>query len=301
MKRRAILFCVMLVALGGAVSCGVWMNRPAAPMAQRSDQVQASLEALPENLFDSALLAYGTKPVVCLDSALYEVQTMAYRRVEPTMALAAPWKAAAAPDGDIWTILTAEQGELHLVKFTLQGGMSVCRELGDSVRDLACDSAGRVYLLTGLTTVQRYSPEGELQGSWELGDEFEAAALAVGKNGAFVCDYPYEGGWPRKVTYVELFEDFLTGDPWEGCVKMESPDKVYTIGSFLPEYILMEYDDVGLYACREDGSWETVCVWSELHLDGKLRGQMIRDAWNRGAVLYEQGGAAYVLILSEKE
>lgn len=301
MKRKVILFCVVLIALGVAVSCGVWRNRPAAPMAQRSDQVQVSLEILPERLYDAALFAFGTDPVVRLDSTVYEVQSRAYRRVELPMALAAPWKAAAAPDGGIWTILTTEQGEHQLVKFSLQGGMPVCRALSVSVRDLACDSVGRVYLLTGLTTVQRYSPEGDLQGTWELGDEFEAAVLAVGKNGAFVCDYPYEGRWPRKVIYVELLEEFMTGDPREGCVNMESPDKVCAIGSFLPEYRLMEYDDVGLYACREDGSWETVCLWSELHLDGELQGQMSRDAQNRGALRYKQNEAAYVLILSEKD
>ena len=97
---------------------------------------------------------------------------------------------------------------------------------------------------------------------------------------------------------MEIFEDFSVGERFCGCVKMESSNGVNAIGSFLPEYILMEYDDAGLYACRENGDWETVCRWSDQHLDGTVSGRLVCDVHGYGVVLYEKNGSIYTLTLS---
>lgn len=299
MRRQYLFLAFFVLLLGTLLACGYLVNRrAAAPMAQRQDRVSISMSALPETLFEAELLASGGNPIVCLDSTLYEVQSNAYRRLElPVEQAGVPDLITAAPDGGFWMVLEYSQEECYLVKTSSQGTVLAQQILEPSnVNSIICDSVGRVYLLVDHCTVRRYSPEGLLQNTVELDNSADAAALVAQNDRVFAACL--NGRGKKRVEYIEICEDLSLGDCFSGCVKMESSGAVNAMGSFLPEYILMEYDAVGLYACQEDGAWEMVCRWSDRHLDGAVEGRLIRDTQGRGVVLYTQSGTTYALALS---
>lgn len=302
MRRRYMYLGFFVLLLGTLLACGYFINRrAAAPMAQQQDQVAISLSALPESLFDAELLASGSNPIVCLDSALYEVQSNAYRRMElPLEHAVTPNLITPAPDGGLWMVLECPREGCYLLKTSAQGTIVVQHQLQQSdVNSMVCDSIGRVYLIVDhCTQVQRYSPEGELQNTTELDTRFKTASLVVQNDRVFAACFEMKGKRPQRAEYVEIYEDFTCGEGFPGCIKMDTSNEICAIGSFLPEYILMEYDDVGLYACRENGTWETVCCWSDQHLDGTVAGRLIRDAQGRGVIMYEKNGTRYTMTLS---
>lgn len=313
MRRRYILLCVFIMTVGTLIFCGMWMGRQAAaPMARERWQVSASLTVLPEKLFDAELLAYGGNPIVHTDGGtLYEVLRQSCRRMELPIEGSVS-QITPSPDGGLWLVLETtvqtegywtELEETRLVKLSAQGTVLINQPLGWSdVSDLACDSVGRVYIVNGNgTEVQRLSPEGEPQGTLELQTDFETAKLVVQKDRIFAAYYKFKQKQPQLVKYREITEDFQLGKRYYGCVKVSSWEEIPHMGSFLPEYVLMEYDDVGLYACREDGVWETVALWEDLHLDGSFRGSLLSDAQGRGTLLYEKNGETYVLNLSQRK
>lgn len=301
MKGRYLGLGLLALICAALVSCGIWMRqRPAAPMAAVQGQVTASLSALPDALEKGTLLAASGNPLIALDSdgsgAVYEVIRNDYRRWPLPEEKSIPKLIAPAPDGGYWMVL----GETRFVKVSAQGTVLVQQTLEwENAGDMVCDSVGRVYIVVGNgTEVLRFSPEGVLQGTVDLQADLETVTLTVQKERVFAAYYPLRQKDPQRVEYAEITEDLRLGKRFCGCVPMGSAKEVYGLGSFLPDYVLMEYDDVGLYACREEGVWETVCLWEELYLDGTIRGRMAADAQGRGDVLYENNGSAYVLTLS---
>ena len=301
MKRQYIWMGLFALMLCGIVSCGVWMGRrPAAPMAKTRGQVTASLTALPEALSEGKLLCAAGNPLVLLEKSggvcVYEVMRSDYRKwTMPVEGASAPKLITPAPDGGYWMVME----ETSLVKVSAQGTLllQLPLEWADA-SDMACDSVGRVYIVgNGGTELLRYSPEGVLQGAMDLQTDFETVTLVTHQDRVFAAYFPVDQKGARRVEYTEITELDQLGARFRGCVHMAGETDVYHIGSFLPEYILMEYDDVGLYACREDGGWETVCLWEDLHLDGVVQGQLLCDAQGRGTLLYEKNGGKYVLTL----
>ena len=293
MRRRYILLCAFIMALGALISCGMWMGRQAAaPMARKQGQVSASLAVLPEKLFDAELLAYGGNPIVRTDGGtLYEVLRQSCRRmelpVEGSVSQITP-----APDGGYWVVVRKD-GSLTLTKTNLQGMVLVQQALTvEQVQSIACDVVGHVFLAVEDGRVQRYSPEGELQGEAKLDCGRNSVRLAIQKERVF-ARIQTDG---KRGRYIEILPELTTRAAFDACLKKND---VCPMGAFLPEYIMMEYDDVGLYACREDGMWETVALWEDLHLDGDIRGSLLSDAQGRGTLLYEKNGETYVLTLSQ--
>lgn len=293
MRRRYILLCGFIMTLGALISCGMWMGRQAAaPMARQQGQVSAALSVLPENLFDAELLASGGNPIVRKDGGtLYEVMRQAYRRMELPIE-GEVVQIAPAPDGGLWLVIR-QGGGLTLTKTNLQGTVLVQQELtAERVQSIVCDIIGHVFLAVEDGRVQRYSPTGELQGEAALECGQDSVRLAVQKERVFAR---VETGGSRG-RYIEILPELTIRAAFDACQKKEN---VYPVGSFLPEYIMMEHDAVGLYACREDGVWETVALWEDLHLDGNVREKMLSDAQGRGILLYEKNGETYVLTLSQ--
>lgn len=297
MKRQHLLLCVFVLILGALISCGVWMNqRAAAPMAQRQGQVTASLTALPENLSGAMLTASGGNPVVCLEDggtgALYEVMSNAYRRVElPLEGAVDPELITPAPDGGLWMVMRQTDG-LVLAKTNLQGTSLVQQEIAaEQVQSIICDSVGHVFLAVNGDRIQRYAPTGEFQGSVELDYSHAAVRLAAQKERVFARIQPAG----KQGCYIEILPELEFREAFDGCLRR---DDVWPIGSFLPEYTLMEHDAVGLYACRDDGCWETVALWKDLHLGGHIRGKLLSDSRGCGILLYEDNGETYVLSLA---
>lgn len=300
MKRQYIWTGILMLVLCG---CGVWMRqRAAAPMAERQGQVAASLTAVPEDLAGGELLVAAGNPLILMEkeggNAVYEVMRNDYRRwTLPEDNTIVPRLITSAPDGGYWMVM----GEMRLMKISAQGTVLIDRPLEcKDVSDLVCDSVGRVYIITDRgTEAWRFSPEGELRETIDLLTEFETATLVVRKDRVFVAYFAFKQTQPQLVKYREITDEFELGRMYYGCVKVTSQKEVSCMGSFLPEYSLMEYDNVGLYACREDGDWETVCLWDDLHLDGVIRGRLLCDAQGRGMLLYEKNGETYMLTLFE--
>lgn len=299
MQRRSVTVVILMLILCLLISCGVrTMQRAAAPMSRTQGQVTTSLTALPEDLKSVKLLAKTNSIVLraVRDSGegTYEVRPVsgAYRRmVSP---LAGDWDVLAmtpTPDGGLWTVITSE-ARCVLMKTSSAGALLTEQALEDIVPEtIVCDSDGNVFLAAD-GQVQKRSPEGALLDVAELaGAKGAALHLAAQGNRVFVRYQP-AGETGR---YVEILPDLSLGAPFDACV---AKGEVWPIGSFLPDYTVMEQDAVGLYACREDGTWETVCLWSELHLDGTIDRELMNDIQGCGVVAYEKNGVKYCLTLS---
>ena len=295
MRRRSVWLGIFVLILCVLAFCGSQLyQRAAAPLAKQQGRVAVSLSALPGDLYDAKLLAAGANPIVQKNGALYEVIENAYRRLElPEEFTAIPELIAPSPDGGLWVVADQLKGQQVLVKISLQGTVLVQQEVVENrVQSIACDIVGHVFLATDEGEVWRYSPEGVFQGSVELPCVEANLRLAVQKERVFVraCSGNQRG------RYLEILPELSVREEGEGCLR---GGEVCPIGSFLPEYALMEYDDVGLYACGSDGTWETVCLWEELHLDGTLQGKLCSNFQGHGVVKYEKNGTAYVLTLYE--
>jgi hypothetical protein len=277
----AALVCVLL--------CGAWRNQAQAPMTEHPGQVEAVLTPLPEDLSDAALLAKTGNLVVADSGTLYEVKTAtsACRRMVPPEdgTLVA---ITAGPDGGLWAVLRRDADQRLVLLKSLGGSVLIRQELEISNVDaMLCDAVGHVFL-TGDGQLLRLSPEGQPEASLMLPVEGETA-LAAGNDRVFLaCRTDGTGA------YWEIQEDMTLGQPISGCVDQET---LCPVGSFLPDYILMEHDQVGLYGCTESGQWELLCRWSDLHLDGNISQNFITDSQGRPATLYTKDGSRYCLTL----
>lgn len=300
MRWKYILVGLLILALCLLISCGMIPgHRAAAPLSQRTGQVAASLTALPEELAPVKLLARQNGIVVWSGRrdtvGSYEIYagTGAYRAVETP--LTGEWEIfsmAPSPDGGMWMILEKEK-RCVMMKISTIGAVVMKREMDFRPESIVCDSSGHVFLAAA-GEVWRLSPTGELQGHITVCQEGAVLHLAAKRERVFVRSKA--PGEPA--CYMEIMGDMSLGDPFKACMARAD---AWPIGSFLPEYTVMERDDVGLYACREDGCWETVCLWSELRLNGTIEADWINDAQGRGNVVYVQNGLHYCLTLYAAE
>lgn len=295
-KSIWITICVLLLCV--LFACGVMeQGSAAAPLAEDMDQVRTTLTMLPEELNSVQLLARTSNIVLSADSdgetAIYEYRPSsgAYRRMIPPIEGNWDVKAiTAAPDGGLWAVLTSE--EQCLLMKSSQGSVLIQQELEDfRPESILCDSIGHVFAASG-GTVRRYSPEGTLQGTLTLPNRSEVAELELASRQDRVFVRVRWTG--EKSVYMELMSDMTLGDSFDACVTKWNSDP---IGSFLKDYLVMEADSVGLYAYRETGGWETVCLWAEQHLDGTVDNHLISDVQGGGVVRYEKDGQVYCLNL----
>lgn len=282
----AVLLCI-LFACGG--------NTARSALAEDMDRVASSLTELPSELSGELLLARTGSIVVREDGALYEVRSGAGAYYQLQLPLDGTWtRMALSPDGGIWAVVQTEDS-LLLVKLGSQYTLLSQTVLEQQeVTDLVCDSAGRVFLATDNGRIQRWSAQGEPEGSVTLPYQAGELQLVADQDRVFAAYRSHRRGvW----NYAELSEDMTLGQSFPGCVEGA---EVRSAGAFLEGYTVMEHDSVGLYACREDGVWETVCLWSDLHLDGNIQEDLINDAQGRAVTRYMENGVLYALTLREK-
>jgi hypothetical protein len=269
--------------------CGARRNQAQAPMTQNPGQVAATLTPLPEDLSDAALLAKASSLVVEDSGTLYEVKavTSACRRMVPPED-GELVTITAAPDGGLWAVLRQKADQtLTLIK-SLGPSVLIRQELElSNVDAMICDSVGHVFL-AGDGQVLRFSPEGQADGALELPMNGETALAAQNDRVFLMCRQTGTG------TYWEIFSDMTLGQPISGCVAEE---KISPVGSFLPDYILMEHDQVGLYGCTEAGEWELLCRWSDLYLNGSISLDFCTDSQGRAVTLYTKDSIRYSLTL----
>lgn len=298
MRKIACFTVVILLLVCGLIACGVVSRTEAsAPMAEEMNLVRTTLTALPEDLESVKLLARTSNLVLKASNdgrvSTYEYgpASGAYRRLR--VPLEGEWKVgamAAAPDGTLWTVFQAEENGV-LMKSS-QGNILIQCDLEKFVPEtIVCDSVGHVFAATR-EEIRRYSPDGALQDTMELPEQCGKDICLVSQRERVFLRASDEG---KKAVYWELKPDMTMGQSFDACV--EDRD-VWSIGSFLEGYTVMEADSVGLYAYGEDKGWETVCLWSERHLDGAVDSHLISDAQGNGVVQYEQDGQSYCLNLT---
>lgn len=297
--KKWIFATVCGVFLCVLFACGAMdQAQAAAPLAEDMSQVRTTLTMLSEELDSVQILARTSSIVLSADSggetAIYEYRPSsgAYRRMAPPVE--GNWEvtaATASPDGYLWVVLVSEE-QCVLLK-SGQGSVLLQQDLGDFVPEtIRCDSAGHVFAASE-GTVRRYSPDGALQGTLTLPNRSEVAEVTFAAKQDRVFLRVRRTG--EKSVYMELMSDMTLGDGFDACVTNWN---VSPIGSFLKDYLVMEADNVGLYAYRENGGWETVCLWEEQHLDGTVDKHLISDIQGGGVVRYEKDGQVYCLNLS---
>lgn len=296
MKKRIWLgACLLMLCV--LFACGAEKkDKAAAPLAGDMGQVRTNLITLPEDLEAVELLACTSSVMLSADkngsTEIYEYRPSsgAYRHMESPVA--GTVKAmAAAPDGSLWTVIQSDDGCV-LMKSS-QGNVLLQQELGDYVPEMIlCDSVGHVFAASNYA-IHRYSPEGALQASLILPGRNEIAELRLA-----ICQERMFLRIRRageRSTYTELLPDMTLGDSFDACV---AGWNIEPLGSFLKDYLVMEFDSTGLYAYRENGGWETICIWAAQHLDGTVGKHLICDTQGNGVIQYEKGGQSYCLNLS---
>lgn len=287
--RKTILAGLLVMGLACILLSCSRAKRPAAPMAQQQNLVQSKLTALPEELGQVTLLGRGEGLLLETAGQVYEVQGGAYRCLEQEGILAV----ANGRSGECWTALNREDG-CTLVKTNSQGTVLSQLKLGMlELRSLVTTDDGRVCLSAG-NQIHVFSAEGVQLGVVSV-EAAGNAQILLAAGGDRVFARWWELG--KSGMYIELLPDLTLGEPFSGVV---SGSQVWPLGSFLPGYLVMEKDDVGLYARSEDGTWETVCRWEDLHLDGAIDPRLLDDSQGGGLCLYEAGGVRYCLRLYEK-
>lgn len=298
MRKMMFTVLIVLLLLGGLVACGVLPRaEAAAPLAEQRGLVRTTLYALPEEL-DSVLLLARTSALVLSaadhgTAATYEYSPSsgAFRRL--AIPLESTWELgpmAASPDGCLWTAFH-EDADNMLLK-TSQGNVLIRCDLGEfAPESIVCDNVGHVFAATA-QELRRYSPEGELQQTAVLPEEIISSPRLAAQRERIFLRAESTGHQDR---YWVLTPDMTLGDSFAACVSQRD---VRPIGSFLEGYAVMEADGVGLYAYREEGGWETVCLWSEYHLDGNVDSRLLSDAQGHGAVQYEKDGQTYCINLA---
>lgn len=299
MRYRCLALAAAILMAGSLVACGIRARYgAAAPMSQQPGQVTAALTALPEDLSEMQLLAKTGSLVVQGggEKGVYEVKTATDACRLMQVPLEGCWQVeqmTAAPDGGLWTVVKSREDEsLVLMKTGPQGALTVETPLDTArVDSLVCDSIGHVFLAVENGVVWRLSPEGEFQGELQLPVSDQGkTTLAVRKERVFAMER--RGQEPGE--YMEIFPDFTLGESFSGCVPSA---ELTPVGSFLEGYTVLEHDGTGLYGRREDGTWETLCLWSELHLEGTVDRQFMTDVQGYAVTLYEQNGSQYCLTL----